>query len=137
MSATMKDYHRMVDEHAEMIDCFWAFNIDQYRAERAKIDPNEKIYKTAFNGLFGTKKGLDNFFKFYDEKMQRIGQECRHLAQEIYDFEFWNFESEISWDGDENAIKTILDYFGYDEALKIKRKNAVYSLETILERAKR
>ena len=40
-----------------------------------------------------------------------------------------------NWDGDEEAIKIIMQYWGEDVARTIRRVRPMYSIEEIVERA--
>lgn len=81
-------------------------------------------------GTFGTDAGLDAFFNFYKESRSAIPRECD--PQEVYFYEYNNYESMYAWDGDLEAIKIIISYWGADVAHNIKRYNASKSIDDII-----
>ena len=66
----------------------------------------------------------------FDEFAKRVKQECD--PQEVYCYEFNNYECMLSWDGDEQAIRLIIDYYGVETARTVRRWNALNSIDYIL-----
>lgn len=67
----------------------------------------------------------------YDERAKQIPKECD--PQEVYFYEWNNHETMYSWDGDYEAIKIILEYFGMEAAMSITRIDAC-DLNKLIER---
>jgi len=113
----MKKYTEIISKQPEMINCFFAFSIDQYHEAIKKHNlEGKKIYR-AYGGLFGTKEGIINFNNFYNNQVAEIVANCD--PQEIYDYEFNNYECDYICD-DTEAFKIVSCYFG--ENVKIKRR---------------
>ena len=91
---TAQHYRTILDEQPTLDKCFFAFSQQQFEEGRIKagIGEDEKINQSEY-GLFGTKEGLDETFKFYEEQRKRIAAECN--LQEVYHYE-WNDFSEQS-----------------------------------------
>lgn len=110
---------------------FFAFGQEQFdrglagRIASGHIKKGEKIMHWGA-GLYGTKEEIDRYFRWFDEVDLRIKAECD--PQEIYFYEYNNHESQISWDGDEMAIKTIARIWGLEVAHTIKRYSEFYDL---------
>lgn len=81
--------------------------------------------------LYGTKQGIINFYKAYDEIDKKVAQECN--PQEVYCYEFNNHEAMFDWDGDANTMQVIISIFGVEVAKTIKRKRDMYTIEQIQE----
>ena len=71
-------------------------------------------------GLYGSKKNIDSFLAVYQGRGERVANECD--PQKVYDYEYSNHECDISYNGDEDAIRIVVDYFGKDRAKLVKRK---------------
>lgn len=134
---TIKRYREIRDQHpnADEYGVFFAFSKEQfdegYRhiVELGHIKDGDKI-AGGLGGSFGTKEGLDKFFKFYEDRETPIRDECD--PQEVYFYEYNNHESQIAWDGDLEAIKIIIDIWGADIARNIKRFNASMTVDQII-----
>lgn len=114
-------------------DMFCAFSDEQFDEGCKKIRPlkeGEKYVRFG-SGIFGTKDGFERWKKFSEEIEQQIKAECE--PQEIYLYEYNNHEGCINFDGDLEAIKIIMNTWGLDEARKIKRLRAMYTIQEILE----
>ena len=112
-------YTELTDLQPVMKDCFWAFSNKQV-AEG--IEAHKLEGKELFNGgagLIGTKEGIKEFLGFFDQIAKRISEEC--TPQEVYDFEFWDHESEYTGD-DSIACSIVEHYFGEEKAKQIVRK---------------
>lgn len=132
---TIKRYRELKETHPDckQCDCFFAFNKEQF-SEGIKsirqLKEGEKLIN-AGSGLFGTRDGLDKFFAFYDGITSLIKEECD--PQEVYFYEYNNHESMISWDGDAEAIKLVIAYWGEDTARNIKRYSAFKDIDDIVK----
>ena len=116
-------------------EIFFAFSEEQFREGMAKIPADAKgleIFRFTGGG-FGTERAIKALSEHEDAIYKRIETECD--PQEVYYYEFNNFESFISWDGDSEAIRKVMYYFGDDVARTIKRKRAFYTIDEIKERA--
>jgi len=128
----IQDFHPNADEYG----VFFAFNKKQYDeaverltalgtlARDAKI-----LYHPHFSGLYGTQENIDAFLEAYENRDKAIPQECD--PQEVYFYEYNNYECMNSWDGDLDAVKVIVGYFGKEAARKITRIDAYYSIDKI------
>lgn len=131
----IRNTHPRAEDHA----CFFAFGQEQFdynlsAAIRAgRIREGDKIvYHPHFSGLYGTEEGIRSFLAFYSNQEKAIPLECD--PQEVYFYEFNNHESQIAWDGDLDAIRLVMDYFGVDAARSIKRFCASCSIDDIISR---
>lgn len=136
---TVKRYREIQDAHADCDKCgvFFAFSNEQFDEgykrliELGHIKEGDKVLRGPA-GMFGTEKGLDDYFDFYENRDKAIPKECD--PQEVYFYEYNNHESMISWDGDLEAIKIIIDIWGADVARKIKRYNVSMSVDNIIRK---
>jgi hypothetical protein len=120
---TIARYKEIVNSHpVVMNECFFAFSKEQFYEGLEKINVERDLVLSRDGGLYGTQKGLEEFFSFYEENHKRVALECD--PQEVYDYEFNNHECEISQE-DGPAIDIIVNYFGIDIAKTIKRKYAM------------
>lgn len=87
--------------------------------ELGHIKDGDKICQDKDTGAFGTKDGLAEFFKFYDDSRAAIPKECD--PQEVYFYEYNNHECMIAWDGDKEAYDLIVGYWGEEVAKTIER----------------
>lgn len=123
---TIDRYCELQDEVTNMDfpDTFWAFSDKQFEEGRARlrkhIKAEDKILKVKdINGVYGTKEGLKNMFKTYENLDERIRKECD--PQEVYVYEYNNHECCVSWDGDLPAYAIVERIWGKEVASKIKR----------------
>lgn len=113
-------------------DMFVAFSVKDFKEEAKKIRSLKKgeKYVSIGGGIFGTRDGVDKYFDFLKSIDKKIAAECD--PEEVYVYEYNNYESAIAYDGDMNAIKTVASYFGWDVAKKIKRYTAYHSFEEMM-----
>lgn len=136
---TIKRYREIQNQHPDADECgvFFAFSNEQFSegyrhlVELGHIKDGDKVIRSV-GGAFGTKDGLNKFFKFYEDRDKPIKEECD--PQEVYFYEYNNHESMIAWDGDLDAIKIIIDIWGADVARKIVRYNASMSVDNIIRK---
>ena len=110
---TIKRYRQIRNTHpdADKYGVFFAFSDKQFNegynrlVRLGHIKKGDKIMHDKNTGAFGTKEGLDGFFKFYDDNLAQIPKECD--PQEVYFYEYNNHECMFSWDGDLEAINII------------------------------
>jgi len=137
---TLDRYKQIKNEHPNADDygVFFAFSKKQFKeavdclTESGKIREDAKIYyHEHISGLYGTQSGITRFLEAYENRDKAIPQECD--PQEIYFYEFNNHECMLAWDGDLEAIKLIIDYFGIDAARKLVRFEASKSIDDIIK----
>lgn len=123
---TIGHYKEIKNSHPEIDDygVWWAFSDEQFARGRqhaieiGKLNPDDKIYSGGA-GLYGTSDAIKAFFAAYEKRDEQIPKECD--PQEVYFYEYNNHECMISWDGDQDAYKLIVEYWGEEIASKIKR----------------
>lgn len=110
----------------ERYGCFFAFDNEQYDLSLAaairagRIKEGEKLYyHPTVSGLHGTAEGIAAFLKAYNDRDAAIQKECD--PQEVYFYEWNNHETMYSWDGDADAIRIVISYFGVEAARSIRR----------------
>lgn len=135
---TLKRYRELTDEQSNVdtkkFDVFFAFSNEQFEKGLKGIRPlaeGEKLVSIGGGG-FATKDGAKRLFEFYESIDAKIKAECD--PQEVYFYEYNNHESQISWNGDLEAIKIILSLFGEEAARKIKRYNASMSVANLVRK---
>ena len=136
---TITRYKQIINEHPNADDygVFFAFSGQQlakgvqHIKELGFIRDESELVQDRETGAFGTDAGLTAFFKFYNDSRSAIPKECD--PQEVYFYEYNNFESMYAWDGDLEAIKVIINYWGTDVARDIKRYNASRSINDIIK----
>ena len=125
---TTTQHIKIREEQPTLNKCFFAFSKQQFEEGKIKAGiTDEKIYQTQY-GLFGTKEGINEMSQFYEEQSKRIAAECN--PQDVYNYEWDNYECVISYD-DEEAIQLIIHYFGVDAAKTVKRKYGYAKIETL------
>ena len=70
-------------------------------------------------GCFGTSASFAKLYKAYDEIWEEIRTRCD--PQEVYFYEFNNHETPYSWEGDMETMRLIVDIWGYDIAISLRR----------------
>lgn len=114
---------------------FWAFDKETLFAKAAQMKREGKISDVkeivgGGAGLFGTRQALRDLDMWYIRQGAQIAEECNPV--EVYLFEYNNHESFIAWEGDLEAIKIIIDIWGYETAMTIKRLSPNSSIENII-----
>ena len=131
---TIKHYNELTDERNrhEFEGIFFAFDNKQFEEGYEKVKhllaPDEKLCRF-YGGGYGVRKYIDAMYEYYDNVDKRIAAECD--PQEVYYYEYNNFECCIAWEGDTNAIKVILRIFGEQAARKIKRYNQALTIDQL------
>ncbi len=127
---TVELYVQLRNERPSYEQCFFAFSQERFDEEYQKlvasgqIKNGDKVYYVAnITGLYGTKEGLDKVFEFKRAIDERIKNECD--PQEVYFYEYNNYECMNREDGDSPAIDVILHIFGVDVARRIKRYSII------------
>lgn len=109
---------------ADRYGVFFAFSDQQFEegynrlADRGFISKGDKIYKCK-NGAYGTQNSLKAFFDSYARRDDEIKAECD--PQEVYFFEYNNYECMYAWDGDKEAYYIIVELWGEETAKTITR----------------
>lgn len=136
---TIVRYKAIGNEHpdADKYGVFFAFSKEQlakgiqHLKELGFIKDESELRQDRGTGAFGTDAGLTAFFKFYSDSRSAIPKECD--PQEVYFYEYNNHESMYAWDGDLEAIKIIIRYWGADIARTIIRFNASKDIDEIIK----
>lgn len=135
---TIKRYKQIKDTHpdCDKYGVFFAFNKEQFAKGVAHLKElgfinDESELQQSKSGIIGTHDSIKNFLRFYYERDEAIPKECD--PQEVYFYEYNNYESMYAWDGDEEAIKVIIEFWGADVAKKIKRFNAAKTISQIIK----
>jgi hypothetical protein len=138
---TIDAYIQISGSHPEVekYNVFFAFGKEQFDAgyqsliDKGLIAPGDKI---AFSriGLYGRREDIDRFFDFYANRRQRVLAACD--PQEVYFYEYNNYESQINWEGDTEAITVIIDTWGEEIARGITRYSVNLSIDDIVAREK-
>lgn len=134
---TIDRYRELRSQHPDCYECgcFWAFSDKQFAegyailVKRGHIKDGDKLVRTNATGLFGTREGINRMHEFYYDIKQKIKIEC--VPQEVYFEEYNNHECMIAWDGDEEAIKIIVDIWGKEIAKSLIRFNASVDIDNI------
>ena len=107
---TLERYHELRNEQSNVdtkkFDLFFAFSKEQFS------------------------EGL--FYEYLAGIDAKIKAECD--PQEVYVYEYNNYECCIAYDGDLEAIKTVLSLFGEEAARKIKRYNATMRVDDLVRK---
>lgn len=135
---TLERYHELRREQSNVdtkkFDVFFAFSNEQFKEGLKSIRPladGEKLVSIGGGG-FATKDGAERFYEYLESIDAKIKAECD--PQEVYVYEYNNYECCIAYDGDLEAIKTVLSLFGEDAARKIKRYNATMSIDDLVRK---
>lgn len=132
---TLRKYRKLCEErnHIDLkkYQCFFAFSERQFEEglKALSLPEGTKLVRSGY-GLIGTREGMDRLYAEYARIRKRIVDECD--PQEVYLYEYNNHECCIDWDGDENAIRYIIDYWGADVARHIKRWSAMKKVDEIV-----
>ena len=113
---------------------FFAYNkkqfLDGYNnlVADGRIKDGDKVVRGT-GGAFGIEGAFLKLTQFYKTQDEIIRAECS--PQEVYWYEYNNYESCISCDGDKDAIRVIIDIFGKETARTIKRIRDFYEIDDI------
>ena len=103
---------------------FFAFSREQFDkgykhlVELGFIQNGDKI-QVSDMGAYGTKESLDAFFDFYRNRDKNIPIKCD--PQEVYFYEYNNYECMYAGDGDKEAYNEVVRLVGEDVAKTRKR----------------
>lgn len=125
----MSKYTDIKDIQPELVDCFFAFNTQQFNEGYEYIGRYKKLCRMQ-GGLYGTREGIDKLMADYDAISKRIGLECD--PQEVYEYEHDNHECGYTND-DSEAMKICISYFGEEKAALIQRHHKWMSMEQLVE----
>jgi len=132
-----RDYNRdgyLVIENAKTIELYkqiqreseqfshpgftFAFGDDQIENAKRRLIPQLKEGEKLIPGKYGmiaTPEGYKAWIETCTRVDERIKNECD--PQEVYCYEYNNYESFISWEGDEKPYNIVRSIFGYDVKL--------------------
>ncbi len=141
---TLKRYSELKEQgntvSFDKIGVFAAFSNEQFKegydrlVKLGHIKDGDKVYHLC-GGCYGTKEGYERLAAFYDGIEKIIQSECD--PQEVYYYEYNNYECCIAYDGDYDAMKQIILTFGKEAASKVKRFRAMYTIDEIIEKTNR
>lgn len=119
---TLKLYHELNDKASRYDDpcMFYAFSQEQFDRGMEKVKPHLKEGQEVLRyryGLFSTKEAYDKLIDFLTHKDEIIAKECD--PQEVYCYEYNNYESCIAWEGDKEPYEIVKRIYGPD--VKIHR----------------
>lgn len=131
---TIKRYIELKSKQVNIDDLgiFFAFGQEQFdeglqRAiNKGLIKEGEKIYHF-HAGMYGTKEALNEYFKRSDTLNAPISDECD--PQEVYFYEYNNYECMYGFDGDEDAINIIIHHYGKEVAKILVRYSVCKEIE--------
>lgn len=75
--------------------------------------------RSGIANTFGAPGSFKKMYAAYDEISRRIKKECD--PQEVYFWEFNNHETPYGWGGDIEVMRIIVDTWGYETAIGLKR----------------
>nr|DAW63988.1 MAG TPA: hypothetical protein [Caudoviricetes sp.] len=137
---TLKRYLELTEQKSNVpldkFGVFVAFNKKQFDegyagiVKSGQVKDGEKIYHL-FGGCYGTRDGYTRLCAYYDGIDEIIKSECD--PQEVYFYEYNNYECCIASDGDHDAMKELIMTFGKDAVLKVKRFRPMYSVAEIAD----
>lgn len=126
------DLKKAMNEHRHP-EVEFAFGKEQFDKMlsilKPKLKEGEKIIAFGSGG-FATPYGYNQLVKFYDEMNERIKNECD--PQEVYVYQYNNYECCIAYEGDTHAIKYVLDIFGEEKCRTIKRYRVQMTIDQLL-----
>lgn len=138
---TLGRYRELNNQHPDdtKYGVFFAFGKQQFAEglqkliSRGYINEGEEQKLASYAGfLYGLPSELKRFMNSYEERRKRIAIECD--PQEVYCYEFNNFECGTAFDGDLNAILHVADIWGTDKARTITRASVLYSTEELFDK---
>lgn len=112
-------------------DIFVAFTDKQFEDGVKTLRPlrdGEKLVSFGA-GMFGISTGVDRYFAFCEDTDRRIAAECD--PQEVYCYEYNNYECMYACDGDTSAVRIVARLFGWDAVRHLKRFSAVYPVDEL------
>lgn len=124
---TINRYIELKNEHpdSEKHGIFWAFDQKQYDDGIARMKAlglykdGQKVYSFDGGGFAVNHDLADKFFGFYNNREKMIAEECD--PQEVYFYEWNNYECMFDFDGDKRAYDYVVSVFGEDAVKNIKR----------------
>lgn len=113
---------------------FFAFNTKQFEegysklVESGRIKQGERVQKMP-GGAFGIIGSFERLIEYYDNIEDKIRKECD--PQEVYWYEYNNYECCIAYDGDKSAINHVISIFGAERCKSIRRFRDIYAFDEI------
>ena len=103
-----KLYEEIKENHAPDGEYFFAFSDGQFEKGLKEIreTSQEEVFKSGGAGLFGTRKGLDEFYAHYGNVEKRVQENCSPLG--IFYYEYYNHEGGY---GDDETWEITKEYF--------------------------
>lgn len=124
---TIKRYIELSNDQpdSDKYGIFWAFSEKQYEEGKERMKQlgfyldGQKIYSFGMGGYGTSKEKIDAFFDYYKDRDKMVAKECD--PQEVYFYEYNNFECMLDWEGDKRAYDKVVGIFGQDIAKTIRR----------------
>lgn len=119
---TLDRYREIHDKRTNYTDpcIFYAFDEAQLKrgmdAARPHLKEGQKIKRGNY-GMWATQEAYDKMMEFFANADKMIAEECD--PQEVYCYEYNNYESFIAWEGDTEAYNIVRRIYGAD--VKIHR----------------
>ncbi len=134
---TIRKYKELLNMSPDGDECgvFFAFSNEQFNKgykrliELGHIKEGDKICQDSVTGMYGTGRGITRFHEFYANRDKEIKNTCD--PQEVYFYEWNNYETMYSWDGDTEAMRTVIHLFGIDAARGIYRVSGTVELDNL------
>ena len=129
--------HQQYEIPVKEYGVFFAFSQEQfdegykYLVKKGFIKDGEKV-KRFGNGAFGTLEGMQRWMREAEAIDEKIRKECD--PYEVYLDEYNNHECCIDWDGDDGAVRKVLEIYGLEvtvAAIQGRRFRACGSIEAI------
>jgi len=96
----MKKLYETIEKHQEeqtelfdKYDVFWAFNNEQFKAEKEKRGLENKDLYRWLAGSFVPKKNADKLFDEYDKLLDRQAKELKNYGDDYIRYELANHET--------------------------------------------
>lgn len=144
MTDTLKRYLEIKEQMSKYFSTengfFFAFSKEDFVKGQKEIQkhgwltPDDKLISIGSGG-YTVRRAFDKMEAFMADCDKQIASECS--AQEVYNYQYGNFESDYAADGDLQAMRVVLQHFGKDKLTEIKRGQcAYYSIDEIINNKK-
>lgn len=130
----MATYQEIKNQQPVLFECFFAFDKRQFNEGVEKHNLQGKKIFSGIGGLYGTQEGIQKLYDDYDAIGKQVTEQCS--PQEVYDYEFINYECGYIND-DTEAMKIVIAHFEPYQYNEVKRKCKYYSNEELLEQIRK
>ncbi len=121
--------NEIVNTPLKEFSMFVAFSREQFAQGLEDIGESEDNIYHYYAGIYGTKEGIKNYIRFQEKVDERKAEECD--PQEVYCYEYNNYECCLGFEGDKEAIEVVVSLFGKERAKEIKRFNAFVDIDEL------